>query len=201
MDPTSVTRQRLNSSPVEIRDSRRLCWYAAVFDVPAMVDDFKPGERQRTKFQEVIRPGAFSRSLQMPGEITGTVNHDRKRTFALRSRGELVLQEDKRGLFVSCCLPENPLGDMILAAAEAGQLQGGSFESYVVPGGDVWSDDLCEVVNAPLIDVCIALNDEPAYPTGEPVRIRMADRHKNLFRRLKMLRLKLNNIAQSQQGE
>lgn len=178
-------RTRANE-PVEIRDSRRLVFYAAIFDSPTTVYDYAPGARERSQFREVVRAGAFRESLAGSEEIVANVDHDDSRIFGKRSDG-LLLQEDRKGLFASIWLPDTELADQIIRDVNGEKIKGCSFRSRLVDGGDIWTDEgICQVVNAPLIDVCVTAN--PAYPQTE-VKLRV-EKYLKLFRRLRLLKLK-----------
>lgn len=178
-------RIRTSHRPIEIRDSRRLCFYAAVFDSETTVCDLMPN-RQRTTFREVVKPGAFRSSLVNNNEVLATIDHDESKTFARRSTGDLILQEDRKGLFASAWIPETPLGDQLIKDVEAELMTGCSFKSRIVEGGDIWQGDLCQVVEAPLLDVCITAN--PAYQATSLVRMR-TEKYKDWFRRIRILNL------------
>ena len=142
----------------EVRDGRRLCCYAAVFDVPSGVIR----EDGRT-FREVIRPGAFTRSLASGRDVYACIEHDPATAFARRSTG-LMLQEDGRGLFWSCWLPPSEAADQVLTKVRSGGFRGCSFAFR--PKADRWSGgppvELCELLDVELIDV--TLTARPAYP-------------------------------------
>jgi HK97 family phage prohead protease len=169
-----------------IREERRLGFYAALFDAPAVVYDFRPGEKQRSDYTEVIRPGAFTDALSGAGEVIANVNHDPGRTFAKRSDGSLLLQEDPVGLYVSCWLPDDPLGNSVLEDVKAGKLDAASFQ--FTPKNNRWTGDECELLAVNLFDVC--LTARPAYPqTKGEVHLRTADRLRELFARLMLVKL------------
>ena len=141
----------------ELRDERRLCFYAAVFNAPAIVTEF--GET----FREVIKPGAFTRALVENTGIYACVEHDPARTFATRDTG-LLMQQDARGLFASVYLPETPVGNQVLADVKDGKYRGASFkfftwEEAVRPG----SPKTVEVIAADLREVCLTAS--PVYST------------------------------------
>ena len=91
-----------------------------MFDVPAAVTELGQS------FTEIIRPGAFQRTLAANGEVIATIEHDPATTFARRSAG-LILQEDGRGLFASAYLEPSPANDRILKDVSAGRITGASF--------------------------------------------------------------------------
>lgn len=168
-----MNRTRSQSTPVELSDSRRITFYGAVFDQPAFVRDHATPLNMVTRYRETIKPGAFSRALTQPGEIIANIDHDANRTFAKRTTGELLLQEDSRGLFATCELPRSDLGDWIRSEVEHGRLRGCSVQMVTSPETERWSgtaDDLgCDIVGCVLRDVC--LTNHAAY-SGTDVRLR-----------------------------
>lgn len=133
-----------------------------------------------------MRPGAFLESLRGDGEIIANKDHDDAWTFAKRSDGSLLLQEDRKGLFASTWLPDSEIGDSLIADVNGDRIRGCSFRSLLIDGGDIWDGDLCQVVTAPLLDVCVTAT--PAYPQTE-VKLRI-EKYLRLFRRLRLLKLR-----------
>ncbi len=157
-----------------------MTWYPAVFDVETVIY----GEFGKQSFREVVRKGAFANSLSGTDDIIANLEHDRQRTFAHKTTGELLLQEDDHGLFASVYLGNSPLEEMIKRDIEAGVLKGGSFRARVAK--DNWQGDLCEVVEAPLIDVTVTANP---YYSDTDIRLR-TKRYIEFFRRLRILKAK-----------
>lgn len=186
--PDAGVMHRAAGDPPEVRDGRRLCFYAAVFNRYATIT-----EGGRT-YRETIRPGAFRSTLAAArNDVYACVEHAAVQTFARRSTG-LVLQEDGRGLFASCYLPEgDPFADQVLTDVRAGKYRGCSFAFRTTsdrwhaggtPGGPPL--ELCEVLGADLVDVCVTAN--PAYrDTAVSVR---ADRDRDRGRRIRLLKLR-----------
>ncbi|QEL18536.1 HK97 family phage prohead protease [Limnoglobus roseus] len=177
---------RTLSSAPEVRDDRRLVFYAAVFDTPATVTE--NGET----FSEVIRPGAFRRTLADPAvDVIADLEHDPAKTFARRSTG-LLLQEDPRGLFASAYLPPSALNDQILADVRSGRINGASFQFTDAPGGrrrtaaagpgGLPTDDVTDVT---LIDVTLSAGHQVYKATTVSVRTAGPDLE-NLFLRLRL---------------
>lgn len=182
--PDAPVLQRAGGTSPEIRDGRRLCFYAAVFDTPTVITE------AGKKFTEVVRPGAFTRSLAAGGDVYACLEHDPAWTFARRSAG-LVLQEDARGLFCSAYLPDSAMGNQVLADVRAGRLPGCSFAFRTL--SDRWTEGRaggqlpgCELLAVELVDVC--LTKTPAYP-GTVVSVR-SDAGPKRARRIRLLKLR-----------
>jgi len=149
-----------------LSDRRRLTFYAAVYDSPAVVFDIGPDRKTRTKYREVIPQGAFTKALAQSSEIVADIDHDETKTFARTSDGSLMIQSDPHGLFCSCWIPETEHGNAILRDIEAGKLTGCSFHALYEPTAQVWrtGGDMpeCTVTEMyQLVDVC--LTGSPAY--------------------------------------
>jgi uncharacterized protein len=146
---------RASKTDFDSNDGRRLSFYAAIFDAPARVEDWSG------MYTEVIKPGAFASALaDTSTEVIATVSHDEKRTFAKRSDGSLLIQEDPKGLYASCWLPETELGDQILRRVKAGELNGCSFQFR--PIESKYHNGMIERRRVELADVCLTGN--PLYP-------------------------------------
>ena len=132
--------------------------YAAVFDE----------EATGLPFREVIKPGAFARSLQRGDDVFLLVNHDTDQLpLARRSSGTLQLVEDDRGLLIRAELdPANPRAAevaSVLARNDASQM---SFAFKVAEGGSRKAKDgLRELTDLDLFEVSIVT--WPAYAQTE----------------------------------
>jgi len=130
----------------EVRTAgRRLEGHAAVFDQEASL----PG------FREVIRRGAFKRSLEGGNDIVALVDHDRTKLLARVKSGTLRLEEDERGLVFSLDLPSTGAGRDVLALAERGDLGGASFGFLVRKGGERFDGDKRELTDIDLREISI----------------------------------------------
>lgn len=107
----------------------RLAGYAAVFDSPA---DLGP-------FVEVVRPGAFTRSLRQPGAIMALYDHERRSVLGRVSAGTLRLQEDAKGLSFELDLPSTSVGNDLAVLVQRGDITGCSFGFIVPSDGDAWT--------------------------------------------------------------
>ena len=106
----------------------KLAGYAAVFDSPA---DLGP-------FVEVVRSGAFTRSLRQPGAIMALFDHEHRAVLGRVSAGTLRLQEDQRGLAFELDLPDTSVGRDLAVLVQRGDVAGCSFGFVVPEGGDAW---------------------------------------------------------------
>jgi len=117
----------------ESGDGRTLEGYAAVFNTPTRIRDTL-GE-----FDEVILPGAFSRSL---GARTPVLQWDHGRDPAVGTApiGDIQdLREDDHGLFVRARLYDHPSTGRVRMAIAGQSVKGMSFRFGVPDKGDTWS--------------------------------------------------------------
>lgn len=110
---------------------RRLAGYAATFGTEARIGGFV----------EVIRPGAFARTLRAGSDILALADHSPVAVLGRTKSGTLRLSEDQRGLAFELDVADTSRGNDILALAQRGDLGGMSFGFKVAPNGERWSSD------------------------------------------------------------
>ncbi len=131
--------------------------YAAVFDKPSL---------DLGGFIEVVRKGAFARSLASLGDILAFGYHDPSRPLARRSASTLSLSEDDAGLLVEIRLANTQLARDLVADIEHGNVKGMSFgfstrkDLWTAGGGG--KPDLRELIDVDLFEVSAV--SMPAYP-------------------------------------
>ena len=135
--------------------------YAAIFDA----------ESEGLSFREVIRPGAFSKSVAAASrgewEVKALQDHDPKYFLGSTKTGTLSLQEDDRGLKVRVSLnPEVTFAsDLAAMLRRDGAAMGMSFGFSVPAKGDGYNDEgVRELKNVRLHEVSLLTGHEPAYP-------------------------------------
>lgn len=134
----------------------RLEGYAAVFNAEAHL----PG------FVEVIRAGAFKRSLESDSNITALYHHQDNAILGATRSGTLKLAEDHHGLKFSLALPDTSYGRDLAVLVERGDVQGCSFGFRVNDGGDRWEERnggewLRELLDVELREITVT--GDPAY--------------------------------------
>ena len=129
--------------------------YAAVFD---SVTELWPGQF------EVIRSGAFTRTLKARSDVRCLLNHDPNHVLARTKNGTLVLSEDNKGLHYRAVLdPTDSQSMSDHAKIRCGRIDQSSFQFSIDGegrgGGEKfgnWGDDggrLREVLRCKLYDV------------------------------------------------
>ena len=106
--------------------------YASVFNSPYSVAD------SRGVYNEIVNPGAFSKTLNEQDDVKFLINHDGI-PLARTKSGTLELREDEHGLFVKAELDEaNPRVAEISSALKRGDLSEMSFGFHAIK--DEFSD-------------------------------------------------------------
>lgn len=116
-------------------------------------------------FVEVIRPGAFTRTLTAPDNIRALYEHDNQRLLGRVGSGTLKLSEDSKGLAFELSLPDTSYARDLGILVERGDIAGCSFGFQVPIGGDAWElrDGTLtrDLINVNLHEITITGN--PAY--------------------------------------
>lgn len=134
---TTTVERRVNTVQFDIRageassDGMSFTGYAAVFDSPS----------EPLPFTEVIKGGAFQRSLKSRNEIKLFMNHNTDVVLGSSRAGTLRLSEDSRGLLAEADLPDTTAGRDLSVLMQRGDVNSMSFGFSVPPRGDKWSED------------------------------------------------------------
>jgi len=159
---SGVTNVLERRATVELRavgdqKSPRLAGYAAVFDSPS---------QDLGGFTEIVRPGAFKRTLTSERDPLALVQHMPQLVLGRCSAGTLRLIEDGKGLAFEIDMPNTTAARDLLVSVERGDVRGASFAFSTPKGGDRWEVRSDKVVRE-LIDVDlheITITPTPAYP-------------------------------------
>ena len=146
---------------------RTLSGYAAVFDSPAMIGNI----------QEVIRKGAFTRSLSSldAPKIKAIYEHDTSQLLGRLGSNTLRLSEDEKGLRFELDLPNTTLGNDVAELVKRGDLSGCSF-GFIVRSEN-WTNTSREILDVDLFE--ITLTSDPAY---EATSVNIRSSKKNIKR-------------------
>lgn len=135
--------------------NKTLTGYAAVFNSEANL----PG------FTEVIRQGAFAKSLATGSNIRALYHHQGDALLGTTRGGTLKLSEDGHGLKFDLALPDTTHGRDLAILVDRGDVAGASFGFKVRDGGDRWEERGNQLVRE-LLDLElyeITLTHDPAY--------------------------------------
>jgi len=166
----SKVETREFTTTIELRaegDGNTFSGYAALFDSPS----------EPLPFTEVIKRGAFTRSLKSRNDVKMLWNHDSGAVLASTRSGTLSLVEDERGLKVTAVLPDTTAGRDARELISKGIVDAMSFGFSVPSGGDSWSSDgnTRTLKSVRLHEVSIVA--WPAYSaTGGTVSVRALDK-------------------------
>jgi len=128
----SLGKGEVRTNHIELRaegDGRTFTGYASVFNEPSLP----------LPFTEIVKPGAFKRSIQSRNRMMLLWNHDTSNPLASTRNGSLQLAEDARGLKVTATLPDTTLGRDIAELVRTGVIDAMSFGFSVKK--DSWSQD------------------------------------------------------------
>jgi HK97 family phage prohead protease len=134
---TTQVERRVNTVEFDVRngeassDGMSFTGYAAVFNSPS----------EPLPFTEVIKEGAFKRSLKSRNEIKLFMNHNTDVVLGSTRAGTLKLSEDSRGLLAQAELPDTSAGRDLSVLMKRGDVSSMSFGFSVPPKGDAWSSD------------------------------------------------------------
>lgn len=172
---------------IELRsDGKRLIGYAAVFNLPS---------QDLGGFQEVVMPGAFTRSLSESPDVVALWDHDARSVLGRTKSGTLRLSQDTRGLRFEIEAPNTTVGADVLEMVGRGDVTGASFAFTVKE--QRWKDSealpIRELVDVDLLDVTIT--PRPAYPDTEVARRSLSALRKPFFRAYAMRELVLMEMA------
>jgi HK97 family phage prohead protease len=116
-------------------------------------------------FREIVRPGAFTRSLASKADVVCLRDHDNANLLGRTSSGTLALTDSHNGLSFSCPLPATSCGQDVQELCSRGDLQKCSFGFFCQRDDydeDLNGDILRTVIDADLFDVSVV--SSPAYP-------------------------------------
>ena len=135
----SVAWPEIDMEVRAVGDGMEFTGYAAVFDSPS---------EDLGGFREVIKPGAFARSLNAAKnggrDIKAFLNHNSDVVLGSTRAKTLRLTEDARGLLAEITLPDSVWGQPVAAAVRRGDISSMSFGFSVTPKGDSWNDTRTE---------------------------------------------------------
>jgi HK97 family phage prohead protease len=139
----------------------RLIGYAALFNTRSL---------DLGGFVEVIRPGAFKRTLAAGTDVRAFVEHTPHSIIGRRSNGTLQIEEDAHGLRVEITPnPNTSAGNDVIENVRSGVLDTMSFAFRVAPTGQKWDLDaepvLRELLDVDLSEVSVVAM--AAYPETE----------------------------------
>lgn len=117
-------------------------------------------------FVEIIRQGAFRKSLDAGDNIRALYDHESSALLGTTRGGTLKLREDAHGLAFELALPSTTHGNDLAVLIDRGDVAGCSFGFRVREGGDRWElrgeQAVRELLDVELHEITLTSN--PAYP-------------------------------------
>jgi HK97 family phage prohead protease len=146
-------------------DGRTIVGIAAPFNAPTNITD------HRGSYQEVIRPGAFARTIveRGPNRVKILAQHDAR---SLPLGRATALREDAAGLYLEARISKTAAGDEALELIKDGALDGLSIGFDVPKDGERWSGNLRELLGVRLFECSVVTFG--AYPSALITGVRSA---------------------------
>ena len=145
----------LDVAELRADEDKKIQGYAAVFN--KMSEDLGG-------FREIIRHGAFSKTINDGADVRALLNHDTNYVLGRTTNGTLVLEEDKKGLKVDITPPDTQWARDLVVSINRGDINQMSFGFSVVT--DKWrtkdEENIRELLEVKLFDVSPVTY--PAYP-------------------------------------
>ncbi len=178
VDITSITTRSKKDEPLKASG------YAAVFNSRTSIGDY---------FDEVINPGAFSKTIKENEDIRALFNHNWDNVLGRTKAGTLSLSEDEKGLKFELELPDTTIARDLAVSMERGDIDQCSFGFYVT--SETWDYDvepaLRTINEVELYE--ISLVSIPAYDDTEAALTRSKELDMKVEQRIKILN-KINEV-------
>ncbi|MGD6964525.1 HK97 family phage prohead protease [Fictibacillus phosphorivorans] len=159
------------------KNSPVIAGYASVFNSKTSIGDY---------FDEVIAPGAFSRTLSENGDVRALFNHNWDKVLGRTKSGTLLLTEDERGLKFEVELPNTTSGNDLVISMDRGDINQCSFGFYATE--ELWDYSvepaLRTITEAELYEISVV--SIPAYEDTE-VSLRSIELDQSVEKRIKLL--------------
>jgi uncharacterized protein len=174
---------RATFADLEVRsDGRTIVGLAAPFDTPTTIND------RSGAFTEVIRPGAFTRTIRERGDRVKLLrNHD---SAQLVGRATTLI-EDARGLRATFRVSSTAAGDEALALARDGALDALSIGFNIPQGGErITRTGVRELIEIRLSEVSLV-----TFAAYDSARIEAVRNGHSFDQELEQLQLRARRLA------
>ncbi|MCT1193912.1 HK97 family phage prohead protease [Lactococcus lactis] len=153
--------------------------YAAVFNSKTSIGGW---------FDEVIEPGAFSRSLSDNGDIRALFNHNWDNVLGRTKSQTLELREDEKGLNFKVELPDTSVARDLTISMERGDINQCSFGFFITDEGWNYNVEpaLRTIKEVELFEISIV--SIPAYDDTEASLVRSKEIGKSIEARTKLIK-------------
>lgn len=153
--------------------------YAAVFNSKTNIGGW---------FDEVIEPGAFSRSLSDNGDIRALFNHNWDNVLGRTKSQTLELKEDEKGLNFKVELPDTSVARDLTISMERGDINQCSFGFFITDEEQNYNVEpaLRTIKEVELFEISIV--SIPAYDDTEASLVRSKEIGKSIEARTKLIK-------------
>lgn len=118
-------------------------------------------------FREIVAAGA----VQFADDVRADFNHDRNFILGRASKGTLKLTVDAKGVFMDATAPDTQWARDLMTQIGRGDIDQGSFEFRILPGGVTWNVDHSIRTLTKILVSRVSVVSDPAYvQTGMSVR-------------------------------
>ncbi|WP_082138264.1 HK97 family phage prohead protease [Niallia circulans] len=153
--------------------------YAAVFNSKTNIGGW---------FEEIIEPGAFSRSLSENGDVRALFNHNWDKVLGRTKSGTLRLEEDSRGLKFEIDVPNTSAGRDLAESMDRRDIDQCSFGFWITE--ETWDYSvepaLRTIHEVELYEISVV--SIPAYEDTEASLVRSKEIAKEVEQRMKILK-------------
>ncbi|MGH1274439.1 HK97 family phage prohead protease [Bacillus cereus] len=162
----------------------KITGYAAVFNSKTTIGGW---------FDEVIVPGAFTRSLSENGDIRALFNHNWDNVLGRTKSGTLRLEEDEKGLKFEIELPNTSVGRDLAESMSRGDINQCSFGFWITEENWDYNVEpaLRTIKEVELYEISVV--SIPAYDDTEVSLVRSKEIGKEIEQRMKMIK-QINEI-------
>ncbi len=177
---------KLNTRSENEEQNTSIEGYAAVFNSKTRIGSC---------FDEVIEPGAFSKSLSENGDIRALFNHDWNNVLGRTKSGTLTLKEDEKGLNFNVELPNTSVARDLSESMARGDINQCSFGFFVTDEEWDYSVEpaLRTIKEVELFEISVV--SIPAYEDTEASLVRDKDFGKEIEARTALIK-KINNLLE-----
>ncbi|WP_456273623.1 HK97 family phage prohead protease [Bacillus sp. AK031] len=171
LDITNIKTRNSEDEPLKVSG------YAAVFNSRTSIGDY---------FDEIISPGAFSKSISN-GDVRALYNHNWDKVLGRTKSGTLRLSEDERGLKFEVDLPDTTAGRDLEISMDRGDIDQCSFGFYVTDESWNYNEEpaVRTINEVELYEITILAL--PAYEDTEAHLVRSREIDKTVEKRIKLI--------------
>jgi len=156
-----IERRFLRKEPFNLNESENIVsGYAAVFNKKVLIYGYT----------EVIRRGAFSKTLNDGADVRALINHDPNKILGRTVNGTLKLEEDEKGLKYELQLDDTTYAKDLLKSIKRKDITQNSFGFEIIQQKTDHNKLMREITEVKLFDISPVTF--PAYPDAKIIGVR-----------------------------